>query len=71
MLIREVQDESSAPDSALCQKFEGLKINSGIGRIGIIEGDNVEIHNLHRQIAYSESSIGKSKADEIKTAINR
>ena len=34
----------------------------GIGTIGIIDFDKVEIHNLHRQILYTTADIGKSKA---------
>jgi molybdopterin/thiamine biosynthesis adenylyltransferase len=35
---------------------------SGIGTIGIIDFDTVEIHNLHRQILYNADDIGKPKA---------
>jgi adenylyltransferase/sulfurtransferase len=34
----------------------------GIGTIGIIDFDKIELHNLHRQILYSSSDIGNSKA---------
>ncbi len=34
----------------------------GIGTIGIIDFDKVELHNLHRQILYTTEDIGKSKA---------
>lgn len=34
----------------------------GIGRIGIIDHDTVEIHNLHRQVLHSEHSVGIPKA---------
>lgn len=37
---------------------------AGIGKIGIIDSDRVELSNLQRQILYSENSIGKSKAKE-------
>ena len=36
---------------------------AGIGSIGIVEFDKVEIHNLHRQILYSTKDIGKFKVD--------
>ena len=36
---------------------------SGIGRIGIIDGDTIDMSNLHRQVAHKEINIGKSKAD--------
>jgi molybdopterin/thiamine biosynthesis adenylyltransferase len=35
---------------------------AGIGTIGIIDFDKIEIHNLHRQILYTENQIGQSKA---------
>jgi len=41
---------------------------AGIGTIGIIDFDVVEIHNLHRQILYTAEDIGKRKAP---TAANR
>ena len=34
----------------------------GVGTIGIIDFDTIELHNLHRQILYSSEDIGKSKA---------
>ncbi len=34
----------------------------GVGTIGIIDFDTIELHNLHRQILYSSQDIGKSKA---------
>lgn len=33
----------------------------GIGHIGIVENDIVELKNLHRQVLYSEADIGKLK----------
>lgn len=35
---------------------------AGVGTIGIIDFDKVELHNLHRQILFSANDIGKSKA---------
>src|SRR3989344_6661155 len=35
---------------------------TGVGTIGIIDFDKVELHNLHRQILYSTEDVGKSKA---------
>ncbi len=39
---------------------------AGVGRIGIVDFDNIEKSNLHRQILYSEQDVGKSKADVAK-----
>jgi molybdopterin/thiamine biosynthesis adenylyltransferase len=35
---------------------------AGVGTIGIIDFDKIEIHNLHRQILYTENQVGQSKA---------
>lgn len=35
---------------------------AGVGTLGIIDFDKVEIHNLHRQILYTADDIGKQKA---------
>lgn len=35
--------------------------SSGVGTIGIIDGDTIALSNLHRQILFTESEIGKSK----------
>ncbi|RGP77526.1 hypothetical protein FLONG3_4311 [Fusarium longipes] len=34
---------------------------SGIGTIGLVDGDEVEVSNLHRQIAHSTGRVGMSK----------
>ncbi|KAJ3466058.1 hypothetical protein MRS44_006716 [Fusarium solani] len=36
---------------------------SGIGAIGLVDGDEVEVSNLHRQIAHSTSRVGMSKVE--------
>ena len=35
---------------------------AGVGTIGIVDFDKIELHNLHRQILYTEKHIGQSKA---------
>ena len=35
----------------------------GVGTIGVIDFDTVELSNLHRQVLYSSNDIGKSKAE--------
>jgi molybdopterin/thiamine biosynthesis adenylyltransferase/rhodanese-related sulfurtransferase len=37
---------------------------AGVGTLGLIDDDSVDVSNLQRQILYSESSVGKSKVDE-------
>ncbi len=34
----------------------------GVGTIGIVDFDKIEIHNLHRQILYGINDVGKQKA---------
>ena len=36
---------------------------AGVGRIGIVDFDTIEMSNLHRQVLYSEKDVGKSKAE--------
>jgi molybdopterin/thiamine biosynthesis adenylyltransferase len=36
--------------------------SSGIGTLGLLDHDHVEITNIHRQIAHDVNSIGSSKA---------
>lgn len=36
---------------------------AGVGTIGLVDNDMVSITNLQRQVLYSESELGKSKAD--------
>ena len=46
---------------------------AGVGIIGIVDGDSVDVSNLHRQILFDFNSIGKNKAVESKnklTALN-
>jgi len=35
---------------------------AGVGRIGIVDHDNIHITNLHRQVLFSHDDIGKNKA---------
>jgi molybdopterin/thiamine biosynthesis adenylyltransferase len=37
---------------------------AGIGEIGIIDDDRIEVSNLQRQVIYKSSSVGKSKVLE-------
>ena len=36
---------------------------SGVGVLGLVDGDEVEVSNLHRQIAHSTDRVGMSKVD--------
>jgi len=38
---------------------------AGVGKIGLVDGDTVELSNLHRQILHDEGGIGKEKVDSV------
>lgn len=38
-------------------------VAAGVGTIGILDGDTIDISNLHRQILFSMDEIGQSKAE--------
>jgi len=42
---------------------------AGIGTIGIVDFDKIELHNLHRQILYTENQVGKTKASTAKSVL--
>ena len=43
---------------------------SGIGTIGLIDNDNIEVSNLHRQTIFSTNDIGKSKVEVAEKVTN-
>ena len=44
---------------------------AGVGYIGIMDFDTIEIHNLHRQILYTENEIGQEKAIIAKEVVSK
>ena len=38
-------------------------VAAGVGRVGLIDDDDVQLSNLHRQILYTTRDIGRSKAE--------
>lgn len=36
---------------------------AGVGKIGLVDGDTVEVSNLHRQILHSTGTVGMRKVD--------
>ncbi|UQD55241.1 HesA/MoeB/ThiF family protein [Flavobacterium sp. K5-23] len=44
---------------------------AGVGTIGIVDFDHIEMHNLHRQILYTENQVGQAKASTAKEAVQK
>jgi molybdopterin-synthase adenylyltransferase len=44
---------------------------AGVGTIGIVDFDVIEIHNLHRQILYTEDKVGQAKASTAKEVVEK
>ena len=44
---------------------------AGVGKLGIADGDIVEISNLQRQVLYNETELGKNKAQVAKEKITK
>lgn len=43
---------------------------AGVGKIGIVDDDVLELSNLHRQVIYKSSAVGKHKVEEAKLMIS-
>lgn len=52
-----------------CPSLQYL-VAAGVGTIGIVDGDNIDITNLQRQILFSEQDLGKNKAQVAKQKLN-
>ncbi len=46
-------------------------VAGGIGKVGIVDGDNVSLSNLQRQILFTEEEIGQSKAEITATKMSK
>jgi len=44
---------------------------AGIGKLGIVDGDEVELNNLHRQVIHSEATLAQPKAISARDACRR
>lgn len=44
---------------------------TGVGTVGVVDFDRIEIHNLHRQILYNENHIGARKVDVAREVLQR
>ncbi|WP_341872837.1 HesA/MoeB/ThiF family protein [Leucobacter insecticola] len=43
---------------------------AGVGTIGIVDDDRVELSNLHRQVAHSTGDIGRKKVDSLADTVH-
>ncbi|MFH1542641.1 MAG: molybdopterin-synthase adenylyltransferase MoeB [bacterium] len=44
---------------------------AGVGTLGIVDSDEVELNNLHRQIIYSTDDIGRKKVEAAKQRLDK
>ncbi len=44
---------------------------AGVGQLGLLDYDQVELNNLHRQVLHTESAAGGSKVQSALQSINR
>src|SRR5690606_20846219 len=44
---------------------------AGIGKLGCMDFDRVEVHNLHRQVAHTEHTIGLAKVHSLQKQIGQ
>lgn len=47
-----------------------LFVRAGVGKLRLIDPDTVDISNLHRQILYSESDVGRKKVEASRDRLN-
>ena len=45
--------------------------SSGIGEFHLVDFDRVELHNIHRQIAFLKEDIGKYKCEALKNRLEK
>jgi len=79
ILLREIGGEGQAKlleSSALVVGAGGLGspallylAGAGVGRLGVVDSDCVELSNLHRQIAHRHGDLGKGKAISAREAV--
>lgn len=47
----------------------GFLAAAGVGRLGLVDADRVEVSNLNRQVVFETADIGQFKVDAVKTRI--
>lgn len=45
--------------------------SAGVGTIGLVDYDEVELSNLHRQLLHAQCNVGMRKVDSGKLSLNR
>lgn len=45
--------------------------SAGVGRVGLVDYDEVEINNLHRQILHSEEDVNVAKVESVSDKLKR
>jgi len=45
--------------------------SAGVGTIGLVDYDEVELNNLHRQLLHAECNVGMRKVESGKLSLNR
>ncbi|KTR85710.1 molybdopterin biosynthesis protein MoeB, partial [Leucobacter chromiiresistens] len=43
---------------------------AGVGRIGLLDDDLVELSNLHRQVTHHAADVGRAKVDALADAVH-
>ena len=44
---------------------------SGVGTIGLVDGDTVDLSNLHRQILHTSERVGRPKVDSAAASLRQ
>lgn len=45
--------------------------SAGVGTIGLVDYDEVELSNLHRQLLHAQCNVGMRKVESGKLSLNR
>lgn len=45
--------------------------SAGVGTIGLVDYDEVELNNLHRQLLHAQCNVGMRKVESGKLSLNR
>ena len=59
--LRQCVENSLPKPKQICHPHATLT-TAGVGRLGLVDQDAVELSNLHRQISHTEARVGQHKA---------